>query len=395
MIPSTNVLEGLVDHGVTLVSGVPCSYLTPVINQAISDPRVCYLAATQEGEAVAVAAGAWLGGGLGCAIGQNSGLGNMVNPLTSLLHPASIPALLLVTWRGEPGYRDEPQHALMGRTTTDLLDLMEVPWDLLPTEPVRLSRVLSSASRHMSTGRRPYAIVMQKDTVAPATLYEDPVPRSACTVRRSPDPPQLPARAEVLSALLATAPVDAALISATGYTSRELYTLDDRPANFYLVGAMGSAASVGLGVATQTTRPVIVIDGDGGVLMRLGALATVGRYGRAGLVHLVLDNGQHESTGGQSTGSVGIDLAGVAAACGYRDVYTCSSIPELADILPAALAGAGPALIHLPIRAGALGGLGRPTVTPAEVARRFRSFVTAPTETTPVAAAPLTAGEKR
>jgi phosphonopyruvate decarboxylase len=381
VIEASAIVEQLRGHGVTLAAGVPCSFLTPLLNQVISASDIRYLSATQEGEAVAIAAGAWLGGGLGCALGQNSGLGNMVNPLTSLLHPASIPALLLVTWRGEPGRKDEPQHELMGQMTTSLLDLMQIAWDLLPADPARLRDVLSGAADYMARERRPYALVIQKDTIAAGPLDEPAPPVRASSVARSTRQPQWPTRANVLSALLGEAPGDALIITTTGYTSRELYTLDDRPSNFYLVGAMGSAASVGLGVATQTPRPVIVVDGDGALLMRLGSLATVGAYGRAGLVHIVLDNGQHESTGGQRTVSPRTDLVAAAAACGYRHAYECATVEELIDTLEEALQGLGPALIHLPIRPGALRGLGRPTVTPDEVALRFREAASAPATT--------------
>lgn len=380
MIEAAAVLGMLKAHDVTLVSGVPCSYLTPLLNQAITDPEVRYLTATQEGEAAAIAAGAWLGGGLGCAFSQNSGLGNMVNPLTSLLHPASIPALLLVTWRGEPGRKDEPQHELMGRITTSLLDLMQIPWDVMPSDPALVPSVMESAFRRMGAESSPYAIVIEKDTVAPAALDElvPPPPAAACGVVRSPRRPQYPARAAVLGELLSAIPDTAAVISTTGFTSRELYAIGDRPGNFYLVGAMGSAVSIGLGVAAATPRPVIVIDGDGALLMRLGSLVTVGAYGRAGLIHVVLDNGQHESTGGQRTNSPGTGLVAAAAACGYRHAYACSTVEELIEAVNAALGGLGPALVYLPIRAGALPELGRPAITPAEVAQRFRVFASAP-----------------
>jgi phosphonopyruvate decarboxylase len=356
VIEAAAVLGMLKGHGVTLVSGVPCSYLTPLLNQAISDP----------------------GGGLGCAFSQNSGLGNMVNPLTSLLHPASIPALLLVTWRGEPGRKDEPQHELMGRITTPLLDLMQIPWHVMPDDPALVPLVVETAFRRMCADRRPCAVVVKKDTVAPAQLDGLTLTPPAATVVRSPHPPQYPVRAGVLGELLSALPDAAAIISTTGFTSRELCAIGDRPGNFYLVGAMGSAVSVGLGVATQTSRPVVVIDGDGALLMRLGSLATIGAYGRGGLVHVVLDNGQHESTGGQRTNSPGTGLVAAAAACGYRYAYACSTVDDLIGALNAALNGLGPALLYLPIRPGTLSGLGRPAITPAEVAQRFRDFASAP-----------------
>ena len=395
MIDAGYLMGELVARGVTLMSGVPCSYLTPVINRAIGDPRVRYLGATQEGEAVAIAAGAWLGGGLGCAIGQNSGLGNMINPLTSLLHTAGIPALLLVTWRGEPGRPDEPQHELMGRITTGLLDLAQVPWAMLPQTPAALPGVLAAAWNSMGSARLPYGLVIAKDTVRPEPLEEPEPAGAAAVVVRSTGPAERPRRAQVLSALLDALPPHAAVVSTTGFTSRELYTLDDREQHFYVVGAMGSAGPIGLGISTQTRRPVVVVDGDGALLMRLGALATVGAHRPERLVHIVLDNGRHESTGGQRTVSGVVDFVGAAAACGYRRVYGAASTEELTGLLDEGLAGHGPTLIHLPISAGSPAGLGRPKVTPAEVAARFRAFAAGPVlEPAAAPATPVRAGAR-
>ncbi|MFC6015700.1 phosphonopyruvate decarboxylase [Plantactinospora solaniradicis] len=376
MIRAEELMAALVDHSVTMVTGVPCSFLTPVINRAISDPRVRYLAATQEGEAAAIAAGAWLGGGLGCVISQNSGLGNMVNPLTSLLHPASIPALLLVTWRGEPGRPDEPQHALMGRITPGLLDLMEVPHATLPADPDGLSDAFAVATGELLRAERPYAFVIPKGTVAAEPLCESALPRrTGRVVRHLPEGPA-PSRWAALECLLSELPESAAVVSTTGMTSRELYEIADREQHFYLVGAMGSAGAVGLGVAAHTTRPVVVVDGDGALLMRLGGLATIGAYGGDNLVHVVLDNGVHDSTGGQRTLSSTVDLVAAAASCGYRQLHDCTRPEAFRVALGAALAGPGPSLVRLRTRPGSRSGLGRPAVTPAEVARRFRRFVT-------------------
>jgi phosphonopyruvate decarboxylase len=379
VIEASAIVAQLRLHGVTLASGVPCSYLAPLLDQVSGTQGIRYLAATQEGEAAAIAAGAWLGGGLGCVLSQNSGLGNMVNPLTSLLHPASIPALLLVTWRGEPGGADEPQHQLMGQMTAPLLDLMRIPWEVLPGDPGRLAAVMARAFQGMAREGLARAIVVRKGTIAAGPPDERATSAmTASPVTRSARDRERPARATVLSALLGAAPPGALIITTTGYTSRELYAIDDRPSNFYLVGAMGSAAPVGLGVATQTSRPVIVVDGDGALLMRLGSLATVGAYGRSGFLHIVLDNGQHESTGGQRTVSPWTDLAGAAAACGYRQAYACATVAEFADALPWAFHGPGPAFIHLPIRPGTFPGLGRPVIAPAQVALRFRETAAAP-----------------
>jgi len=376
MIRAETLLGEMTGRGITAVTGVPCSFLTPIINSVISDPSVRYLAATQEGEAAALAAGAWLGGGLGCVISQNSGLGNMVNPLTSLLNTARIPALLLVTWRGQPGRPDEPQHGLMGEITLPMLELMHVRSTVLQEDQDALRRTMETAFAAMRVHELPYGIVVPKGAVADEPLSEPEVVRRTSTVIRHGAADQGPTRAEALEELLAAATPDAAIVSTTGYTSRELYTLDDREQHFYMVGAMGSAIAVGLGVSLHSPRPTIVVDGDGALLMRMGSLATVGAHGGSNLVHLVLDNGVHDSTGGQRTLSGIVDVPAAAAACGYDQVHICATAEHLSTALKSALSGQGPSLIYLPIRPGSLSNLGRPKVTPIEVARRFRSFVT-------------------
>ncbi|MDT0457038.1 phosphonopyruvate decarboxylase [Streptomyces sp. DSM 41527] len=381
MISASDMLAGLTGLGVTTVAGVPCSYLTPLINRVISDRATRYLTVTQEGEAAAVAAGSWLGGGLGCAITQNSGLGNMTNPLTSLLHPARIPAVVISTWRGRPGEKDEPQHHLMGRVTGDLFGLCDMEWSLLPDTPDALRGEFDVCREALARRELPYGFLLPQGVIADEPLDEEaPRSRAGRLVRHARTGPSdaAPTRVAALERLLAELPPAAAVVSTTGKTSRELYTLDDRDQHFYMVGAMGSAATVGLGVALHTPRPVVVVDGDGSALMRLGSLATVAAHAPGNLVHLILDNGVHDSTGGQRTLSSAVDLPAVAAACGYRAVHACGSLDDLTTALAGALATDGPTLIHLPIRPGSLAALGRPKVQPHEVARRFREFATEP-----------------
>ena len=381
MIGAADLLTRLLGLGVSDVSGVPCSYLTPVINQVIADPRVRYLPVSQEGEAVSIAAGSWLAGGLGCAIAQNSGLGNMVGPLTSLLHPARIPAVLVVTWRGQPGRPDEPQHTQMGQITPALLELLSIGHAVLPDSPEALTPVFDRARTHLHARSEPWTFVLAQDTVAPEPLVEpEPVRREGVLHRyagTSRPHADRPSRQAALERILAAVPEHAGVVSTTGWTSRELFTLDDRPQHFYLVGAMGSAATVGLGVALHTDRPVVVVDGDGALLMRLGSLATVGAAAPPGLVHVVLDNGRHDSTGGQRSLAGHVDLPAVAAACGYARVHACGDLGDLSAALEAGLAGRGPTLVHLRTSPGRMRALGRPTIGPADVARRFREFVTA------------------
>jgi phosphonopyruvate decarboxylase len=333
--------------------------------------------AASEGEAVAIAAGGWLAGRRTVVMCQNSGLGNAVNPLTSLNAPFRIPTLLVVTWRGQPGRPDEPQHELMGQITGSLLDTLRIPHRPFPACPEAVADALREAEDAMERAGLPFAFVMEQDTVR-----DDGLDQPAPAVR----PPgasrdlrehgaEHPARVAILERFLAVAPDATAIIATTGRCGRELFTLADRPQHLYQVGSMGCASPMGLGVALNVRRPVVVLDGDGAALMKLGALATIGARAPANLVHVVLDNGVHDSTGGQATVSPSVDFAAVALACGYATGTLCDSAGGFETALAGAFAVPGPHLVHVRIRSGSMARLGRPTVKPPEVARRFREFL--------------------
>ncbi len=376
MIPADAFLDRARARGFDFYTGVPCSFLTPLIDRTISHPSLAYVGAASEGEAVAIAAGAWLAGRRTVTMCQNSGLGNAVNPLTSLNHPFRIPTLLVVTWRGRPGLGDEPQHALMGQVTAALLETVAVPHAPFPIEDSAVVPALARAERAMEADGLPYAFVMEKGSVRNDGLDQPAPPartRGALEDFREGGRP--PSRAAVLRRAQALAPREAALIATTGKTGRELFTLEDRAQQLYLVGSMGCAAAVGLGVALNCTRTVLVLDGDGAALMKLGTLATVGSSAPANMIHAVLDNGVHDSTGGQATVSPNVDFAGVAQACGYARAFRCDSARGFARAFEAALAAPGPTFIHTRIAPGSLADLGRPTVPPHAVARRFQGFL--------------------
>jgi phosphonopyruvate decarboxylase len=364
-------------RGFDFYTGVPCSYLTPLINRVIGDGTLAYVGAASEGEAVAIAAGGWLAGRRTVVMCQNSGLGNAVNPLTSLNAPFRIPTLLVVTWRGQPGRPDEPQHELMGQITAALLDTMRIPHRAFPTRPEAVAGALSEAEGAMAHAGLPFALVMEQDSVRDDGLHQPPPagrpPGARRDLREHGSEP--PARAAVLERFLAVAPEAAAVIATTGKCGRELFTLADRPQHLYQVGSMGCASPMGLGVALNVHRPVVVLDGDGAALMKLGALATIGARAPANLVHVVLDNGVHDSTGGQATVSTSVDFASVALACGYATGTLCDSVGGFEAALTGAFAAPGPHLVHVRIRPGSMAELGRPTVKPPEVARRFREFL--------------------
>jgi phosphonopyruvate decarboxylase len=373
MIAASAFLEAA---GIGFYTGVPCSFLTPLINRTISDRSLHYVGAASEGEAVAIAAGAYLAGKPTAVMCQNSGLGNAVNPLTSLNTPFRIPTLLIVTWRGQPGLKDEPQHELMGRITQSLLSVIELQHRRFPDQMETLVPTLEEARAEMGRTGLPFALVMEKDSLAEEALDQP--------VRALPPPGQRvdlaegggrPTRIAILERVLALAPTSAPIIATTGKAGRELFTLDDRDQHLYQVGSMGCASPMGLGVAITTGQRTIVMDGDGAALMKLGSLATIGAYQPPGLLHVLLDNGVHDSTGGQATVSPVVDFAGVALACGYAGAFVCDTLQGFDAAFTQALTAKGPVLVHVRIRPGSLEKLGRPTIAPHEVAQRFRRFL--------------------
>lgn len=382
MIDADDLMRALGASGFDFYTGVPCSYFTALIDYVVGEPGIRYVGATSEGEAMGIAAGAWLGGRMPVVLMQNSGLGNAVSPITSLNHPFRIPALLLITWRGRPGETDEPQHAVMGRITHELLDLMGVRHAPLPDRPELLAEALATARAHMRDTGLPFAFVVPKGCVGSATGTSEngasaPVvkaPQRATAIvdlcRGAPI-----ARHEALAAIRAALPPEAGLIATTGKTGRELFTLGDRGRNLYLVGSMGCASAVGLGAALASERPLVVLDGDGAALMKLGNWATIGAERPERLVHVLLDNGVHDSTGGQPTASGSVDFAAMALAAGYRGATRCDDATGLAEALSAALATPGPHLVHARIRPGSIAALGRPTLAPQDVATRFRAHL--------------------
>ena len=381
MIEARDFVEAARERDFGWYAGVPCSYLTPFINYVLQDESLQYVSVANEGDAVALIAGVSLGGKRGISMMQNSGLGNAVSPLTSLTWTFCLPQLLIVTWRGQPGVHDEPQHQLMGPITPKMLELMEIPWELFPSTKDAIAPALERALSHMQSTGRPYALVMQKGTVSPYALK--PAAGSAGrAIAARPECARVeiadrgdqtrPSRHEVLREVIAHTPVASTVVLAsTGFCGRELYALEDRVNQLYMVGSMGCVLPLALGLALA--RPelrVVALDGDGAALMRMGAFATVGAYGPANLQHLLMDNGVHDSTGGQATVSAHLSFAAVAAACGYASAFETDDVARTGGWLDAAPIG-GPRFARLMIRSGTPEGLPRPSVTPAEVARRL------------------------
>lgn len=371
MINARDFIEPAKAYGFTTWAGVPCSFLTPFINSVIDDTEMTYISSANEGDAVATATGAALAGQRAVAMMQNSGLGNAVSPLSSLNWVFRIPVLLIITLRGEPGLPDEPQHELMGQITGRLLDELQIPWDWFPRDAESVEGALMVADWQMTKTGLPYALVMRKGSVAPAELTGSRVPEVGPrpVVQTVLGESQL-SRKQALEAVIEGTPEDSSVvIGTTGFTGRELFAIQDRSNHFYMVGSMGCASSLGLGLSLALPeRRIVVADGDGALLMRMGNLATVGAYAGANYQHLVLDNGVHESTGGQATVSRSISLAAVASACGYRSAAETIETGELRSFLER---GGGPGFLQVRTRTGVPEGLPRPDVSPVEIKERL------------------------
>ncbi len=386
MIRAEDFVEPAARLGYRWYTGVPCSFLTPFINYAGTDHGLHYLSAANEGDALAAAAGAVLGGRRAVVMMQNSGLGNAVNPLTSLTHVFRIPVLLIITLRGDPELHDEPQHELMGQVTGKMLEMLSVPWEYFPTSSDEIEPALQRAEAYIRLEQRPYAFIMRKGSVAPYALpagrQVPSRPAGSDPLRRySFAPDARHSRMDALRHIVALTPErGTVLIATTGYTGRELCTLADRPNQLYMVGSMGCASSLGLGLSLA--RPdlrVAVIDGDGAALMRMGNFATIGAYGRANLAHILLDNEAHDSTGAQETVSAGVSFARIAAACGYA-FSSEGDDPGLLDETLAESKDDGPRFLQLKIRCGTLPDLPRPGLSPAQVRARLMAHIGAPQE---------------
>jgi phosphonopyruvate decarboxylase len=380
MIEPTTFLAMLAEHGYEVVSGVPCSNISAVFHALESTKLLRYIPATTEGEAVGIASGAWLTGKKAAVICQNSGVGNMVNPLSSLNGPYRIPLTLFVSMRGAPGYPDEAQHDIMGRATGGLLELLSVTTGTLPVEAQSVQGELARIDQELAR-RQSCALLLKPKVIANAAARGSQAqgsgtrPVSGQSLRVEAQGPAI-TRREAIEIIMQVFH-QALVVATTGFAYRELYASGDRPNYFYMVGSMGHAAALGLGMASHTPLPVVVLDGDGALLMKMGTCATIGRQQPANLLHIVLDNGQFESTGGQSTNAGCVDFAQIARACHYRQVWQCRGRDALAHFCQeAGSAGAGPTFAHISVSPSGLPPVARPRIDLPQLAWRFREFVT-------------------
>lgn len=314
MLDYERVFYALRREGVCFYAGVPDSYLNGFCDYALRHiDRERYIIAANEGNAIGVAVGHYLSTReIPLVFMQNSGIGNALNPLVSLVDEAvySVPMVLLIGWRGEPGKGDWPQHKLQGEITEGLMDLMRIPFSILSDDIDDFQKKLNEAVRIASEERRAYALIVPKGVLTGKKPNEedDNYPLS---------------REDAIETVLDCFPSDTVYVASTGRITRELFYLrkrrgEDGRRDILNVGSMGHASSIGLGVAMGRGFPVVCLDGDAAAIMHMGALAIIGQKRGIDYTHIVLNNGQHESVGGQPSAGYGIDLTLIAEACGYK-----------------------------------------------------------------------------
>lgn len=363
MIRPEFFIEKLRKNGIDCFAGVPdsllkniCAYITDHCDAEHN------IISANEGAAVGIAAGHYLATGQpACVYMQNSGEGNIINPLASLTDPEvyNIPVLLLIGWRGRPGVHDEPQHVKQGKVTTGLLNTMGINFDVLSKEEDKAEKQISKAIGALKE-KDVYALVIEKDTFEDYKLQN--VEKNNFIMSRE----------EAIQTVAAALDEKDCIVSTTGMISRELFEYraamkQGHERDFLTVGSMGHASQIALGIAmAKLDRKVWCFDGDGAAIMHMGSMTIVANKAPQNYVHVVFNNGAHDSVGGQPTVGLKIDLHAVAKAVGYKAAYSADSKEYLMELLDKVKAQVGPVLLEIKVKKGNRKDLGRPTTTPIQ-----------------------------
>lgn len=366
-------INKLSSHKLNFYAGVPdsllkniCAYITATL------PTDNNIITANEGSAIALGAGYYMATGkIPVVYMQNSGQGNTLNPLISLTDKEvySIPILLVIGWRGEPGVKDEPQHIKQGKITLSLLDVMGIPYEILSDIEEVASSQLDKAIQYMNDHKEPYALVIRKDTFSSFSL-PDEVERKYKLSREN--------AIRVVSSFLEE---NSVIVSTTGMVSRELFEIreengESHQHDFLTVGSMGHASQIALGISMQQkNRRVYCFDGDGALIMHMGSLPIIGAIKPLNLVHVVFNNGAHDSVGGQPTVAFEFSITEVAKACGYKYVFLVDNEDELLSILETIKTLDGPIFLEIRVCKGARKNLGRPTSTPIQNKNLFMNYL--------------------
>jgi phosphonopyruvate decarboxylase len=356
-------VETLLDEDISFATGVPDSLLAPVSAILESEKKISHISAVNEGSAISIAMGHFLGTGkIPLVYLQNSGLGNIVNPYTSLLHPDvyCIPVLLLIGWRGLNPDQDEPQHRFQGSITKEMLSLLEIPFFEIENES-QIAELTSLAIKSIKNEKKSAAILVHPNIFSESKIKSSLVP--------------IESRYIYIEKIYDILPKGSNMISTTGKTSRELNEIHGIKSlhNIFLtVGGMGHCSSIALGLnLSHPDQMIYCLDGDGAMQMHLGVLGTIGNLDMSNFVHFLFNNGVHESVGGQTVSNSKLDYAKIALSCGYKDVKEVNNLIDLEIMLGDLKKDKGPTLIIINLIPGSSEKLGRPDGKPVEWKKLF------------------------
>lgn len=367
MLNAPAFLKLIRSHNIQFSTGVPDSLLKDLCACLADDGKD--IIAANEGGAIALATGHHLATKeIPLVYMQNSGFGNSINPLTSLVDPEvySIPMLLLVGWRGEPGTKDEPQHLKQGHISEALLQALDIPYAVLSSSMDEVTLQLDAALKYMHIKSAPYVFLVRKHTFAPYKI-KHPVPTPAYEMSRE----------MAIQLILDQLGPDDVVVSTTGMTSREVFEKRASDQNghdrdFLTVGCMGHASQIALGIAlAKPKQRVFCLDGDGAFLMHMGAAAIIGNLAHSNFYHIVINNGSHDSVGGQPTVGFHMEFTRVAEACGYQKTFLVNTRAGLTHVWNTFIQTPGPVFLEIHTRKGARKNLGRPTIAPVKNKHNF------------------------
>ena len=354
MIDAKKILNLLRKKKINFLCGVPDSVLKKFSNLAENHKSIKHIVAVNEGSAISIGVGFYLSTKkIPCIYFQNSGLSNAINPLVSILHSKvySIPALLMIGWRGSPNKKDEPQHIVKGKITRELLRLLKIKYCILrkTSDLKRLSKIIIHAKKFSS----PVACLIENGVVYGKKAKQKKLKEKYFK------------RAIFIEELLKQIKPHTKIVSTTGYTSRELMQIRNKEnskkgKDFYMVGGMGHALAVSLGVSLNSKDQVVCLDGDGSILMHMGSLRTAAFFGSNNLKHIVLNNGVHESVGGQTTTARTINFEKLSKSIGYKNFYKINNKKNLKNKIKSFLNSSGPTLMEACIDQGTIKNLKRP-----------------------------------
>lgn len=373
MISPKFFIDQLGSYGIDFYAGVPDSLLKNICAYIADHLDAKHnIITANEGAAIGLAAGYHLATGkVGVVYMQNSGEGNIINPLASLTDKEvyNIPVLLLIGWRGRPGVHDEPQHVKQGKVTTGLLNVMGINYEVLSKNEEKASKQIAKAVTSIQKTNEVYALVIEKDTFDDYKLQS--VETNDLTLSRE----------EAIQTVADALAEKDVIVSTTGMISRELFETraalgQGHERDFLTVGSMGHASQIALGIALEKNdRRVWCFDGDGATLMHMGSMAIVASKSPTNYIHVIFNNGAHDSVGGQPTVGLKIDVPAVAKAVGYNSTFSVDSKEALQEVLPKLASLEGPILLEVKVKKGNRKDLGRPTTTPIENKEALMSFL--------------------